>query len=93
MQVFTSRTESKAGPIRRPPFIKNNLMNKALSLALLVAGIILIVYGISASNSTGSSLSRMANGVPTDKTIYLLVGGAAAAILGLVGVIRGSKTT
>jgi uncharacterized protein DUF3185 len=68
-------------------------MNKALSLALLVAGIILIIYGISASNSTGSSLSRMANGVPTDKTIYLLVGGTAAAILGLLGVIRGSKTS
>jgi hypothetical protein len=66
-------------------------MNKAISLAFLIGGIILIVYGISASNSVGSSFSRMFNGSPTDKTIWLLCGGAAAAIIGLVGVLRGSK--
>ena len=66
-------------------------MNKPISLAFLIGGIILIVYGISASNSVGSSFSRMFNGSPTDKTIWLLAGGAAAAIIGLVGVLRGSK--
>jgi uncharacterized protein DUF3185 len=68
-------------------------MNKALSLALLIGGVILIVYGIGASNSTGSSISRMATGSPTDKTIWLLVGGAAATVLGLAGVLSGSKST
>jgi hypothetical protein len=68
-------------------------MNKAVSLALLIAGIVLIVYGIGASNSASSSISRMANGSPTDKTIWLLVGGTVAAVVGLVGVLRGSKTT
>jgi hypothetical protein len=68
-------------------------MNKALSLALLVGGIILIIYGISASNSVGSSFSRMFSGSPTDKTIWLLVGGAVASIVGLVGVLRGSSET
>jgi hypothetical protein len=68
-------------------------MNKALSLALLVAGVILIIYGIDASNSASSSLSRMANGSPTDKTIWLLVGGAVLSVVGLAGVFRGSKTT
>jgi hypothetical protein len=67
-------------------------MNKGISLALLVAGIVLIVYGISASNSVGSSFSRMFNGSPTDKTIWLLVGGAVAAIVGLVGVLRGGSS-
>jgi hypothetical protein len=85
--------QSKAGPNSQSSASKNYLMNKALSLALLVAGIILIIYGINASNSAGSSLSRMANGAPTDKTIYLLVGGTVAAIVGLFGMIRGSKTT
>jgi hypothetical protein len=66
-------------------------MNKPISLALLIAGIILIVYGINASNSASSSVSRAFNGSPTDKTIWLLVGGAAAAVVGLVGVTRGSK--
>ena len=68
-------------------------MNKALSLALLVAGVILIIYGINASNSASSSLSRMANGSPTDKTIWLLVGGAVLSVVGLAGVFGGSKKT
>jgi hypothetical protein len=68
-------------------------MNKALSLALLVAGVILIIYGINASNSASSSLSRIANGSPTDKTIWLLVGGAVLSVIGLAGVFGGSKTT
>lgn len=68
-------------------------MNKAVSLALLIVGIILIVYGISASNSVGSGFSRMFTGSPTDKTIWLLVGGGVAAIIGLVGVLRGTTET
>jgi hypothetical protein len=66
-------------------------MNKAVSLALLVAGIILIVYGVSASNSVASSFSRTFTGSPTDKTVWFLVGGAVAALVGLVGMTRGSK--
>jgi len=33
----------------------------------------------------------MFTGSPTDKTVWLLVGGAVAAVIGLVGVLRGSK--
>src|ERR1017187_6216320 len=33
-------------------------MNKPISLALLVGGIILIIYGVSASNSTACGFSR-----------------------------------
>jgi len=66
-------------------------MNKPVSLALLIGGIILIIYGVSASNSVGSSFSRMFTGSPTDKTIWLLIGGVAATVIGLVGVLRGSK--
>jgi Protein of unknown function (DUF3185) len=66
-------------------------MNKAVSLALLVAGIILIAYGVSASNSVGSSFSRAFTGSPTDKTVWLMVGGTVAAVIGLIGVSRGSK--
>ena len=66
-------------------------MNKALSLALLIAGVILLAFGIDASNSAGSSISRAVNGAPTDKAIWLLVGGGIATFVGLVGVLRGSK--
>lgn len=66
-------------------------MNKLLSIVLLVGGIILIVYGISASNSIGSDFSNLFTGSPTDKSIWLLVGGAIAAAIGAGGVLRGSK--
>ncbi len=65
-------------------------MNKSISIALLVGGIILVLYGASASDSAGSSVSRMFTGAPTDKTIWLLVGGGVLAVLGLAGLFRGS---
>lgn len=66
-------------------------MNKPISLALLVGGIILIIYGVSASDSIGSGFSRFFTGSPTDKTMWLLIGGAVAAAVGLAGLARGSK--
>jgi hypothetical protein len=66
-------------------------MNKLVSLALLIGGIILITYGVSASDSISSSFSRFFTGNPTDKTMWLLIGGAVAAAAGLVGMLRGSK--
>jgi hypothetical protein len=66
-------------------------MNKPISLALLIGGIILIIYGVSASNSNASGFSRFFTGDPTDKTMWLLIGGAVAAAVGAVGLFRGSK--
>jgi hypothetical protein len=66
-------------------------MNRLASLAFLIGGIILIVYGVSASNSVGSGFSRFFTGSPTDKTLWLMIGGVVAAIIGLVGIVRGSK--
>jgi len=68
-------------------------MNKAISLSLLAGGIVLIIYGLSASDSVGSSFSRFFTGNPTDKTIWLLVGGVVAAALGAGGLMRGSKSS
>jgi hypothetical protein len=67
-------------------------MNKLLSIALLVVGIILIVYGVSASNSIGSDFSRLFTGSPTDNSIWLLVGGTVMAAIGAGGLIRGGKS-
>ena len=68
-------------------------MNKAISLCLLAGGIVLIIYGLNASDSVGSSFSRFFTGNPTDKTIWLLVGGVVAAALGAGGLMRGSKSS
>lgn len=64
-------------------------MNKLLSIALLVGGILLIIYGINASNSIGSDFSRLFTGSPTDKSVWMLIGGVIAAAIGAGGVLRG----
>jgi hypothetical protein len=66
-------------------------MNKALSIALLTVGVILIVYGVHASSAFVSDVSRFFTGSPTDKTVWLLIGGVVAAIVGLSGLFSGSK--
>ncbi len=66
-------------------------MNKIISLSLLVGGIILISYGVSASESIGSDFSRFFTGNPTDKTMWLLIGGVIATVVGGVGLLRGTK--
>jgi hypothetical protein len=67
-------------------------MNKVIYIALLVAGVVLIVYGISASNSLSSDFSRFFTGSPTDKSIWLLIGGVVAAIVGAGGLIWRPKS-
>jgi len=66
-------------------------MNKIISLALLVGGIVLIVVGINATNSFSSDVSRFFTGSPTDKAVWMLIGGIVAGVVGLFGVMRGSK--
>jgi hypothetical protein len=67
-------------------------MNKAISLAILAGGILLLVFGISASNSVSSDISRVFTDAPTDKAIWMLVGGVVVTIIGLVGLLRGSRS-
>ena len=67
-------------------------MNKLIFIALLVVGVLLIAYGINASESLGSDFSRLFTGSPTDKTIWLLLGGVAAAVVGVGGLMVGSKS-
>jgi hypothetical protein len=66
-------------------------MNKIVSLALLVGGVVLIIAGINASNSFSSDVSRFFTGSPTDKAIWMLIGGIVAAVIGLTGTLRGTR--
>jgi hypothetical protein len=67
-------------------------MNKLVSIVLLVGGIVLMIIGINATNSFGSDVSRFFTGSPTDKAIWMLLGGTVAAVIGLVGLLRTRKT-
>ncbi len=65
-------------------------MNKSISLAVLVVGIVLIIYGLAASDSFSSGFSRLFTGAPTERTIALLCGGAVFVVLGGYGLSRRS---
>ena len=63
-------------------------MNKIASLALLAAGIVLLVFGINAMDSFGSDVSRFFTGSPTDKAVWMLIGGIVATVAGLGLTVR-----
>jgi len=67
-------------------------MNKAISLAILAGGVLLLIFGINAYNSSSSDVSRFFTGSATDKSIWMVVGGAIATVLGAIGLLRGSKS-
>ena len=66
-------------------------MNKIVSLALLIGGVVLMVIGINATNSFSSDVSRFFSGSPTNKAIWMLIGGIVAAVIGLVSTLRSWK--
>jgi hypothetical protein len=63
-------------------------MSRAIGAALIAVGILLLVWGANASESFGSEVSRIFRGTPTDRTVWLLLGGAAASASGLVLLLR-----
>lgn len=63
-------------------------MNRIISLTLLIVGIALLIFGVGASESFSSDVSNFFTGMPTDKAVWMLVGGAVLAIAGLFGTFR-----
>lgn len=61
------------------------------SIILLAIGCVLIYFGVQASESISSDISRFFTDSPTNKSIWLLLGGIALAVVGLVGVVRSPR--
>ena len=68
-------------------------MNKLVSAALFASGIVFIIIGINATNSFSSDVSRFFTGSPTDKAVWMLIGGVVAVLLGLVTLLRRPRHT
>jgi hypothetical protein len=66
-------------------------MNRFLGIGLLAAGILLIVFGINASQSFASDVSRFFSGSPTDKSVWMLAVGIVCAVAGLFISMRGAR--
>jgi succinate dehydrogenase/fumarate reductase cytochrome b subunit len=59
-------------------------MQRVLGIILLAGGVVLIVLGITASRSLGNQLSNTFLGHFNQATMWYLIGGIAAAVVGLI---------
>ncbi len=66
-------------------------MNKALGIALLVIGAILLVVGYNESQSLSSSVSRVFNNSPSDRSLWFLIGGGVCAAMGIFFTLTKSR--
>jgi len=62
-------------------------MSRTLALVLLVVGVILLFVGINSSESFASETSEALTGSPTNKALWMMIGGGAAAVVGLIGLL------
>ena len=62
-------------------------MKLAIGLAIVVLGIVLLIMGINESESVASDFSRFFTGNPTDRAMWLILGGIAAIIVGILAAI------
>jgi len=67
-------------------------MNKGIGIALVVVGIMLIIFGINASDSFSSDVSRFFTGSPTDRAIWLTIGGIVAILAGATSAMLPART-
>ncbi|HZE99404.1 MAG TPA: DUF3185 family protein [Planctomycetota bacterium] len=54
-------------------------MNRIAGIAILIVGLLLQGWGLNASNSVGSGISRSFTGARTDRSIVKIVGGIVLA--------------
>jgi uncharacterized membrane protein YidH (DUF202 family) len=62
--------------------------SNAIGIVLIVIGLGLLFFGIQASDSFSSELSRFFQGAPSNKAIWLVIAGALATVAGLVKLTR-----
>ncbi|WP_179402921.1 DUF3185 family protein [Burkholderia guangdongensis] len=60
-------------------------MTKAISVALIVGGVVLLYFGGQSFHSINDHVSQFFTGSPATKTILLIAGGATAMFAGLIG--------
>jgi hypothetical protein len=68
-------------------------VRSALGLACLVAGLALLYFGFNESNSLASDVSEVVSGSPTDRSMWLMIGGGALAVFGGFMAVTGGKSS
>lgn len=64
---------------------------KIVGVVLLVLGAILLYFGFNATDSIGEQVVEGVTGRYTDQTMWYLIGGGIAGVLGLVLLLTGRR--
>ncbi|MDH5408379.1 MAG: DUF3185 family protein [Gammaproteobacteria bacterium] len=67
---------------------KANMPQAVISLALIIAGVYLIIWGYNESRSLGSHVTRFFSGNATQETMIYYISGTVCLILGVLGLTR-----
>jgi hypothetical protein len=66
-------------------------MQKVTGIICIVIGVLLFVWGHNIAQSFGSQVQQLWTGAPTDRAMYLYIGGAILAVLGVAQIFWPSK--
>lgn len=66
-------------------------MTRAIALGILAGGIALTIYGVNASHSFGSEVTRVFTGNPSDHSMWLMIGGVVMIVAALALLVGGRK--
>ena len=66
-------------------------MQKAIGVACLVVGVMLLVWGYNISQTVGSQVKEAITGSPTDRSMYFYIGGAVLSIFGFFRIFGSGK--
>ena len=66
-------------------------MNNIVGFIILALGVVLLIFGFNESHSLGSDISRFFTGNPTDRAIWMLIGGIIAVVAGLFLSLTGAR--
>ena len=58
-------------------------MRMMLGSLTVMLGVFLVIWGLDASDSLYSQVSRLVSGAPTDPSQWLLIGGFSALVIGM----------
>ena len=68
--------------------MSKSMLLRSLFIALVVGGVVLIIWGTSSMNSFSADISRAFTGALPDKTMWLFLGGIVATVVGFFGLLR-----
>jgi Protein of unknown function (DUF3185) len=65
-----------------------NMNKNTVGIALLVVGVVLLVLGLQEYGAFGSKISRALGSEPSERTWFLIIGGAVCAGFGALRIFK-----